>query len=140
MKVTNVSTLRIYLKDLKFQPQAETEGRRGEDLYLEPSGTLQSAYLIDSSEVLRSCLKGDIKKHIALGRITLNDVITLASGASIVLTHNFNFLPHVIVVKQVGSTWVDATATFNAVHNAAYTTVTITNTTAFTLTYTVRLS
>ena len=34
MKVTNISSTTIYLRDLKFVAQAQTEGRRGEDRYI----------------------------------------------------------------------------------------------------------
>lgn len=144
MKVTNISGVRLFLKDLKFSPQAQSEGRRGEDQYLEPSGPTQSAYLLDTSEVLRSCFKGDIANYVKNGKLSINDTVALAAnpgpGNSTTLTHNFGFMPHVTILKQVGGTWVDATGTVNVSHNAAFTTTTITNTTGFALTFIVRFS
>lgn len=143
MKVTNASGLRIYLADLKFTPQAQTEGRRGEDLYLDPGAFV---YLPNTSEVLRSALKGDLKRWSTQGVVVLEDTFTLAAngfpGDSIVLTHNFGLPPSVVVNKEVVGppvTFVDATGTYNSVHNATFTTVTITNTTAGALTFFVRL-
>jgi len=34
MKVTNLSDKQLYLADLKFVPQAQEEGRKGEDRFL----------------------------------------------------------------------------------------------------------
>jgi hypothetical protein len=130
MKVTNVSSSKIYLADLKFLPQAQTEGRRGEDQYLDPGDFV---YLPNTSEVIRSALKGDLKKFRDTGYITLEEVVQLANGGgSITLTHNFGFAPAVVVLKRVVVgpvvTWVDATGVYNLTHNATYTTVTIQNT------------
>lgn len=132
MKVTNVSSSKIYLADLKFLPQAQTEGRRGEDQYLDPGDFV---YLPNTSEVIRSALKGDLKKLKDTGYITLEEIRTLANGApggSVILTHNFGFPPAVVVLKKVvvgpATTWVDATGVYNCTHNAAYTTVTIQST------------
>jgi hypothetical protein len=136
MKITNVSTIRIYLHDLRFIAQAQTEGRQGEDRYLNPG---QSVYLPNTTEVIRSAFKGDLRKWRDNGIITLEDNVTLAGGANVVLNHNFGLPPDVSVVKAVGPTWVDATGTFNAVHNAAFTTTTITNTTGGALTFLIRL-
>lgn len=140
MKVTNISTKKIYLKDLKFAPEAQTEGRRGEDRYLAAGA---SVYLPDTSEVVRSAHKGDIRKFITAGIVTTDDTVALeASGGanSVVLTHNLGYLPDVRVYKQVSSTWVDATGTVDIVHNATFTQVTISNPTAFALTFLIKLS
>ena len=59
---------------------------------------------------------------------------------TVVLTHNFGFAPIVYILKQVGPTWVDATGTVDVVHNENFTTTTITNTTAFDLTFYIRLA
>lgn len=140
MKVTNVSLGNVYLKDLKVTHESQTEGRRGEDRYLMPGG---SAYLPNTSEVLRSVIRGDIRKFRDAGSLTLEDTVTLsASGGgsdTIVLTHNFSFAPIVYVLKQVSSTWVDAIGTYDASHNASFTTTTISNTTSFALTFLIRL-
>lgn len=148
MKVTNISTKTIYLKDLKLNPQALNEGRRGEDRYLAPGA---SAYLPNTSQVLRSAIAGDLRSWLDNGIVTLEDFTTLAAngdaGDSVVLTHNFGFAPSVYVLKQVGATWVDATGTVDIVHGVlagstpqVFQTVTITNTTAGALDFMIRLS
>lgn len=136
MKVKNVSTIRIYLHDLRFIAQAQTEGRLGEDRYLNPGAHV---YLPNTSEVVRSAFKGDLRRWRDMGIVELEDTVTLASGANIVLTHDFGLPPIVAVQKQVTTTWVDATGTFDAVHNDDFTTTTITNTTGGSLTYFIRL-
>lgn len=138
MKLTNVSTKQLYLNDLTVMKAAQNEGRRGENRYLEAG---DSVYLPNTSQVLRSAIDGTIQKWVSLGYLQLEDVVALAAfgGAdTAVLTHNFNYPVVVQVLKQVGQTWVDATGTYDAIQNAAFTTVTITNTTAFALTFLVR--
>jgi len=132
MKVTNISSSKIYLADLKFLPQAQTEGRRGEDQYLDPGDFV---YLPNTSEVIRSALKGDLKRFRNTGYITLEDIVTLANGSpggSVTLTHNFGFAPSVLVLKKVVvgpvTTWVDATGVVNITHNATYNSVVVQNT------------
>lgn len=141
MKVTNVSTKKIYLKDLKFLGQSQTEGRRGEDVYIAAGA---SKYLPDTGEVVRSAQKGDLKKWKDAGVITLDDTVALAAspgpGNSVVITHNLGFLPDVRVYKQVTTTWVDATGVVDIIHNASFTTVTISNPTAFALTFLIKIS
>lgn len=141
MKVTNVSTKKIYLKDLRVTHESLTEGRRGEDVYIAAGA---SKYLPDTSDVMRSAQKGDIKKWKDAGVITTDDQVNLAAtgnpGASVVLTHSLGYLPDVRVYKQVGATWVDATGVVDIVHNNAFTTTTISNPTAFALTVLIKLS
>jgi hypothetical protein len=144
MKVTNVSTQRIYLKDLKFLRSAQTEGRRGEDQYLDPIGTPHaSVYLPDTSEVLRSAHYGDIKKFRDKNYITVNDTIQLAAtgnpGSSITITHGLNYAPTVTVLKQNGNTWVDATGVMDIVHDDVFTQVTVTNPTPFAITFLIKV-
>ena len=140
MKVTNLSAARIYLRDLKSVHQAQTEGRRGEDRYLGPG---QSVYLPNTSEVLRSAISGDLRKFQSHGIVSIEDTVDLdASGGandSVVLTHDFGFPPGISVLKQVGPLWVDATGTIDVSHNATFTQTTIANTTAFPLTFLIRL-
>lgn len=140
MKVTNISNARIYLKDLRLTNASQADGRRGEDRYIGP-GTHE--YLPNTSEVLRSAIAGDIRGLIQAGKVTIEDVVELQAngspGDSVVLTHNFHFPPGVAVLKQVGATWVDGTGTVDIVHNQAFTTTTLTNTTAFTITFLIRL-
>lgn len=141
MKVTNVSTKKIYLKDLRVTHESLTEGRRGEDVYIAAGA---SKYIPDTSDVLRSAQKGDIKKWKDAGVVTTDDTVDLAAapgpGNSVVLTHNLGYLPDVRVYKQVGATWVDATGVMDIVHNNAFTTTTISNPTAFALTFLIKLS
>lgn len=140
MKVTNISAARIYLKDLKFVHQSQTEGRRGEDVYLGPA---DSVYLPDTSEVLRSARSGDLNKWVTAGVVTLHDTVALAAspgpGNAVTLTHNLHYPPTLVVLKVVGPTFVDGTGTVDIVHNATFSSVTITNTTALAITYLVRV-
>ena len=140
MKVKNVSAGEIFLKDLRIIKQAQNENRQGEDQYLAPGA---SVYLPNTDPVIRSAYKGDLKKWRDAGVIALEDTDTLAAngspGDTIVLTHDFGLPPVVYILKQVGPTWVDATGTVDVVHNAAFTTTTITNTTLGALTFFIRL-
>lgn len=147
MKVTNISQYKLYLKDLKFSPQAQTEGRRGEDRYIAAGA---SVYLPNTSQVLRSAIAGDLRSWLEAGYVKLDDFVTLAANGdpndSVTLTHDFGFAPVVYVLKKVGATYVDATGTFDAVHNVQagvtpviFESVTITNTTAASLDYLIRL-
>lgn len=148
MKVTNISASTIYLRDLKFTPQALTEGRRGENRYLAPGA---SAYLPNTSQVLRSASEGDLRAWLEAGIVELEDFDTLAAngdpGDSVTLTHNLGYPPMVYVLKKVGVTWVDATGTVDIVHNVTagitpqvFESVTVTNTTAGALDFLIRLS
>ena len=139
MKLTNISQQNVYLRDLRVTyPSAQ--GPRSEERYLGPGDTV---YLPNTSEVLRSAVGGDIRGFVTSGLLRLEDLVTLdaAGGANdaITLTHNLHFPPTVYILKQVTTTWVDATGTVDVVHDAAFTTVTITNTTASSLTYLIRL-
>lgn len=144
MKVKNISPNPIYLRDLKFVPQAQTEGRRGEDRYLAPGG---SVYLPNTSQVLRSAYDGDLRAWLEAGVVELEDTVTLAGGASVTLQHNFGYAPVVHVLKKVGLTWVDATGTYDAVHSVTpgltpqvFVSVEITNTTGGPLNFYIRLA
>jgi hypothetical protein len=140
VKVTNLSTLRLYLDDLKVTHESQVEGRQGENRYLGPG---QSVYLPNTSEVLRSVYKGDLRKWRDIGVVELEDTDTLAAngdvGDAVTLTHNFGIAPVVYILKQVGNTWVDATGTVDVVHNQTFTAVTITNTIASPQTLFIRL-
>ena len=147
MKITNISSNPIYLRDLKFVPQAQTEGRRGEDRYLAPGG---SVYLPTTSQVLRSAYDGDLRAWLEAGIVRLDDLVNLAAngnpGDTVTLTHNLGYAPPVFVLKKVGVTWVDGTGTFDAVHNVTpgitpqvFVSVAITNTTAGALDFLIRV-
>ena len=146
MKVTNVSNTTIYLRDLRFVAQAQSEGRRGEDRYVQPGA---SVYLPNTSQVIRSAIDGDLRAWRDAGVVELEDTDALAAngnpGDSVTLTHPFGYPPGVVVLKQVGATWVDATGTFDLAHNVVpgsspqvFQSVTITNTTPGALTFLVR--
>jgi hypothetical protein len=139
MKIKNISNERIYLKDLKFINQSQTEGRRGEDRYLAPGG---SVYLPDTSEVLRSVQFGDVYKFKIAGKITVNDTVALAAngspGDSITITHNLHYPPTLVVLEQAGITWV-ATSNVSIVHDATFSNVTIENSSAGSLTFIIRV-
>ena len=136
MKLTNISAHPLYIKDLRVTHSSQVEGRRGEDRYIAPGA---SVYLPNTSEVLRSAVGGDIRAFVSNGDLTIEDQVTLTASGSVTLTHNLHFAPAVYVLKQVSSTWVDATGTIDVVHDSTFTTVTLTNTTVGTLTYLVRL-
>ena len=140
MKVTNISSGTLYLRDLKITKEAQTQGRRGEEQYL---GAGQSVYLPNTSEVLRSAHSGDLSGFKARGLVTLEDQVTLAASGgadSVVLTHGFGFAPVVYVLKQVGPNWVDATGTIDITHNSAFTTVTVANVLVVSQTLMIRLA
>lgn len=140
MKVTNLSQAKVYLKDLKFVPQSQTEGRRGEDVYIGPGA---SKYLPDTSEVLRSAHSGDLKQFVTKGIVALHDVVALAAspgpGDEVTLAHGLGYPPTLVVTKVVGSTYVDATGTVDIVHNDDFTETTVTNATAIPITFLIRV-
>lgn len=152
MKITNISSNRIYLADLKVLHESQTEGRRGEDIYLDPAGTLNGktfVYLPETSEVLRSASNGDIRKFREgdptasppiQPSISVDDFVPLNNGNSVVLSHYFHRQPNVAVLKQVGNTWVDATGVVNIVHDSAFTQVTVTNATGANLVFLIKVS
>lgn len=129
MKVANISSYNLYLHDLRITHASQVEGRSGEDRYLGP-GT--SVYLPNTTEVVRSAYKGDLRKWRDNGLIDLEDELTLQANAtpgdSVVLTHDFGLPPSVYVLKQVGPNWVDATGTVDISHNNLFTTTTVVNT------------
>jgi hypothetical protein len=134
MKVKNISSSRIYLQDLS------PVERRGETQYLSPG---QSVYLPNTSEVVRSAIHGTIRGLEERGLVELEDVVALdatgGSDDSVTLTHGFGLPPQVMVLKQVGGTWVDGTGTVDIVHSGDFMSVSIANTTPFPLTFYIRL-
>ena len=140
MKITNVSQRSVYLKDLKFVPQSQTEGRRGEDRYLKPGAHV---YLPNTSEVLRSVVRGDIRAFVAMGVLQLEDRVTLAAqgqlGDAVTLAHCFHYPPSVYLLKQVDDVWVDGTGTADILHDASFTSTTIMNATDGQIVYLIRL-
>lgn len=104
MKVTNLSDKQIYLADLKFVPQAQEEGRKGEDRFLGPAGSATaSVYLPNTSQVIRSANRGTLKAWADLGVVTLDDTFQLANAATQTLTHGFGSPVAVQALKFVGT-------------------------------------
>jgi hypothetical protein len=144
MKVTNVTTAAIYLKDLRIIRQGQSEARRAEDRYVGPGA---SVYLPDTSDVIRSAQKGDLFVFAQAGKLLLNDTITLPAfpgpGNDITLTHGLGYPPHTLIFKKVmvgpTVTWVDAFGTVDVVHNANFTAMTITNVVALPIDFLIRI-
>lgn len=134
MKITNLSAVKtLYLRDLKFVREAQTNGGRGEDRYLAPGA---SVYLPNTTEVIRSAKTGELYAwaHSSPPLVALEDTEILAAngnpGDTVVLTHNLGLPPVVSVLKFVGPTgWVDATGTYDMHHDTSFMATTITNTT-----------
>ena len=134
VKITNVSSSRVYLSDLRLSPESQTVGR-GEDRYLHPG---DHAYLPDTGEVLRSAREGTLLKLVQIGVVRLNDEATLASGGVMTLDHELHYMPLILVFRKVGATWVDATNMFAIVHDLDFTQTTVTNVSGVTLDVMVR--
>ena len=83
MKVTNVTNVILYLNDLRATHASQVESRPGEDRYIGPGN---SVYFPNTSEVLRSAFKGDLRKWRDNGLITLEDTDTLdAAGGEFLI-------------------------------------------------------
>lgn len=140
MKITNLSSSRLYLHDLRITRASQAEGRPGEDRYLGPGGFV---YLPNTSEVLRSAYKGDLRTWAEKGVVELEDKDLLTAngtpGDTVDLEHGFGLPPVVYVLKKVGATWVDATGVVDIVHDGDFTTVSVTNVLAVSLTILTRL-
>lgn len=144
MKVTNLTAGPIYLKDLRLIRQGQTEARRAEDQYL---GAGHSVYLPDTSEVLRSAQKGDLYQFSKVGKLRLNEILSLAAhpgpGNSALLNHNLGYPPSVLIYKRVvtGSvvTWADATGTIDVIHNLDFTQTILSNPVALSIEFLVRI-
>jgi hypothetical protein len=76
MIVTNLTNAPIYLKDLRLIRQGQSEARRAEDQYI---GAGRSVYLPDTSEVIRSAQKGDLYQFEKVGKLRLNEILSLAA-------------------------------------------------------------
>ena len=109
MKITNLSDKSLYLADLRFTPQAQEEGRRGEDQSIAPAGTVVNGlptdrvYLPNTAQVTRSVYKGTLKRWSDDGVLRLEDWITLGIGGSATLTHNFGIPQKVLAQKFTGT-------------------------------------
>lgn len=123
MKITNISGGNVTIPDLN-------------NLYLGPGGYV---YLKNTSDVLTSTTTGNTSTLRALNQVSLEDIVVLGPSASTTLTHGFLLAPSIYILKSVGATWVDALGTVDITHDALFSSVTITNTTLFTLTYFIRL-
>jgi hypothetical protein len=99
-----------------------------------------SIYLPNSGEVMFSVIQGDARRYADHSMLTINDTAALANGASLVITHNFKYLAHINVLKQVGGAWLPvAVADCTISTNAAMTITTITNTSGGPLTFSVNI-
>lgn len=68
-----------------------------------------SIYLPEGENVLYSVQAGDAHKYAAAGLLTIGDNVTaLANAGTVVITHNFGFLPNVNVAKVVAGAFVAA--------------------------------
>jgi hypothetical protein len=117
------------------------------NLHLNPGASI---YLPDQSGVLYSVTKGDAKRYADAGLLDINDTaVALANNGTIVMTHNFNVIPNVTVLKLVGGvTWdpvlaADVTIKTNAVavgNQPPLTVTTVKNVSGGALTLQVRIS
>lgn len=107
------------------------------DIKLNPG---ESKYLVETSEVLLSAQDGDIYRFKAASKISVNDTATVANGATIVMNHNFGFVPQVTVINTATGAVVPVSAAMTVVSNAALTTTTVTNVSLGTVTLAVRVS
>ena len=144
MKVTNISPTTIYLKDLKLIRQGQSEARRTEDCYI---GTGRSVYFPDTSEVIRSAQKGDLYAFAQVGKLILNEELSLTAfpgpGNTMVISHGLGYIPVSVILKKVivgpTVTWVDAQGTIDVTHNEDFTETTLTNTVAVPLVFLLRI-
>jgi hypothetical protein len=128
MKVTNLSNKTLFIPDLKFVPQAQSEGRRGEDVYLSPAGSVYDlakrtnndfVYLPNTSQVLRSASEGTLRAWRDQGIVQLEDVFFLNNLSTQTLNHNFGFPQNLQALKFTGSVvtgTVTATGKSSTVH------------------------
>ena len=97
------------------------------DIKLNPG---ESKYLLNTSDVLLSAQAGDIKRFLDAGKISINDrSLALADAGTIVIAHNFGFVPNVVVVKDVTGTPTNAIVgtDVDVTHDLDYNTTTVTN-------------
>jgi hypothetical protein len=91
----------------------------------------ESKFLVETGEVLLSAQAGDIHRFAAAAKISVDAPVTLGAGGSVVMTHNFGFIPKVTVIKiTAGPVQTDFTANADIVitHDAAYNVTTVTST------------
>jgi hypothetical protein len=144
MKVTNLTNSTIYLKDLGLIRQGQTEARRAENQYI---GAGLSVYLPDTSDVVRSAQKGDLHQFEQVGKLRLNETLSLAAfpgpGNSATIHHGLGYYPHATALKKVVTgaivTWVTSAGTVDITHNDTFTETTFTNTVALPLEFLVRI-
>ena len=137
MKITSVSTEEKRLELNDFGLETKGVSPQGRKFALNKD---DSAYLVETGEVLLSFQRGDAKRFLDAGEVSHNDVVTLAAAATFVIDHGFNFLPNVVIAKLDGADWVqvyDDTAT--ATTNADMDSTTVENVTGATLTFQIRV-
>ena len=137
MKITSISSENKRLELNDFGLETKGVSPQGRKFALNKD---DSAYLVETGEVLLSFQRGDAKRFLDAGEVTHNDVVSLAAGATFDVEHDFNFLPNTVVAKLVATDWVqvyDDTAT--ATTNAAMDTTTVENVSGATETFQIRV-
>jgi hypothetical protein len=104
----------------------------------------ESIYLPDGQDVMYSAQFGDAKKYKSAGLVAVNETVTIADAATLVITHNFCFIPKVTIARDNQGDWEDisflATDLVTVITDAAMLETTITNISGGDLTLHVRIS
>lgn len=100
-----------------------------------------SRYLANSGGVMFSAQIGDARKYEDASLLDINDIVNLANNAELAITHNFKYVPQMMVCKKVSTDWVEAVpgTDYTATTNAALTTTTIKNISGGTLDFYVNI-
>ncbi|MDO8640921.1 MAG: hypothetical protein Q7R33_05205 [Nitrosarchaeum sp.] len=102
-----------------------------------------SKYLVETSEVLLSAQSGDIHRFAAASKISVNDrSLALANLGTVVMAHNFGYIPTVTVVKDPTGTPTTAVlgTDYAVTHNTTYMTTTVQNISGGPLSFDVRVA
>ena len=137
MKITSVSSEETRLTFNDFGQEIKGVSPQGRKFAMNKD---DSAYLVETGEVLLSFQRGDAKRFLDAGEVSHNDVVSLAGGATFEIEHGFNFLPNVVIAKQDSTDWIqvyDDTAT--ATTNEAMDTTIVENVSGGTLTFQIRV-
>jgi len=84
------------------------------------------AYLRDTSGVLFSAQKGDIRRYVNAGLLDINHTEAVANNGTVVFAHNFYAIPNVVVLDSTGKALILGTD-YEVTHNAALTQTTVKN-------------
>ena len=101
----------------------------------------EAVYLANTSGVLYSSQYGDARKYEDASLLDINDIVSLANNAELTITHNFKFIPQLVVLKKVATDWVQALidTDYTATTNAALTETVIKNISGGTLDFYVNI-